>query len=185
MLGDLGISGVLKDSVAFKFEQSSIHGLYIMHLFSLFFDYCTGFPRIFERHDPRYDKTDYSIYFLTMALPCFMSVYNIYFVEGVKRIPLNIVEYLTDVVLAYWISDDGGKITDAGLILNTSGFSKPEVELLSAALNSKFGFSTVVYTKRSKGRSYWIIYIPKGNLPLLRSLVLPHLHSSMHYKVGA
>jgi hypothetical protein len=31
-----------------------------------------------------------------------------FYTNGIKKIPLNIAEYLTPLTLAVWISDDGG-----------------------------------------------------------------------------
>jgi len=56
----------------------------------------------------------------------------------VKIIPLNISEYLTEVSLAFWIMDDGGKTTYGDLLLHTNSYTLEEVELLVSLLNNKF-----------------------------------------------
>jgi hypothetical protein len=56
-------------STQFKFEQSTIHSSYLLHLFSLIFDYCGAFLRIMERNDKRYQRHSYSLWFYTLSLP--------------------------------------------------------------------------------------------------------------------
>lgn len=116
----------------FKFEQGLSHSTYLLHLFGLFFDYCGAFPRCFERYDARYDKHTYSLYFYTLSLPCFDELYQLFYANGVKGIPQNVIDYITPVSLAYWICDDGAR-HGKGLMLNTNSYSKAEVELLASA----------------------------------------------------
>ena len=68
-------------------------------------------------------------------------------------------------------------------MLNTNSYEKVQVELLSSVLNQTFGFSSSVYAKRGRTTTYYIIYLPSKDMPKLRALVLPYLHSSMHYKI--
>jgi hypothetical protein len=166
-----------------KFEQSIKNGLYLIYLFSLFYDFCGSFPNIEKRRDTRNDQIYYSIYFCTMSLSCFDELYELFYLKDIKRIPPNISELLTPISLAFWIAEDGGKHRNA-LMLNTNSYTKEEVNLLSSVLNQNFGFSSVVYKKLSKGKTYYIIYIPVKDMANLRTLVLPYLHSSMHYKLG-
>lgn len=129
-----------------KFEQSSSHGLYLIYLFSLFYDFCGSFPNIEKRRDTRNNQTYYSIYFCTLSFPCFDELYELFYLKGIKRIPPNISELLTPVSLAFWIAEDGGKHGN-GLMLSTNSYTKEEVNLLSSVLNHNFGFSSVVYEK--------------------------------------
>ncbi len=68
-------------------------------------------------------------------------------------------------------------------MLNTNSYDQIQVQLLSSALNQVFGFSSSVYAKRGRTTTYYIIYIPSKDMPKLRVLVLPYLHSSMHFKI--
>jgi LAGLIDADG DNA endonuclease family len=100
LLGDL--TARKRKYTFFKFEQSSIHGLllYLIYLFSLFYDFCGSFPNIEKRRDTRNNKTYYSIYFCTLSFPCFDELYELFYLNGIKRIPPNISELLTPVSLA-------------------------------------------------------------------------------------
>jgi hypothetical protein len=95
-------------------------------------------------------------------------------------IPLNIEEYLTEIGLAFWIMDDGGKNTHGDLILHTNSYTLEEVELLISVLNNKFNISSKIY-KRSTNQ--WAILISKKELSKVRKLVSNYIHSSMEYKL--
>lgn len=145
MLGDLCAYKKPNGSTQFKFEQtllgyicryreSTIHSSYLLHLFSLIFDYCGAFPRIMERFDKRYQRHSYSLWFYTLSLPCFDPLYSLFYVNGSKQIPVEIANYLTPISLAYWLADDGAK-HGKGLMFNTNSYEKVQVELLSFVLN--------------------------------------------------
>ena len=54
------------------------------------------------------------------------------------------------------------------------------VKLLVTALNSNFGLSS--YIRLEGGLP--VIYVPKGDIELVKSLVLHHMHPSTYYKLG-
>jgi len=135
-----------------------------------------------ERYDKRYQRHSYSLWFYTLSLPCFDSLYSLFYVNGSKQIPADIANYLTPISLTYWIADDGAK-HGKGLMLNTNSYEKVQVELLSFVLNQTFGFSSSIYAKRGRTTTYYIIYIPCKDMPKIRALVLPYLHSSMHFQI--
>jgi hypothetical protein len=70
-------------------------------------------------------------------LPCFNELYDLFYVNGVKIIPLNIGELLTARGLAYLSMDDGCNL-GSGFILSTQSFSKEENLLLIKILKDNF-----------------------------------------------
>jgi hypothetical protein len=121
-----------------RFEQGFIHEAYILHLYDLFKDYCSSSPKKSDRKpDSRTGKVYSRISFNTYSLPCFNYYYELFYVNGVKRIPLNIGELLTPLGLAYWAMEDGCKSRN-NFNLNTDSFSLNEVELLIKVLKSNF-----------------------------------------------
>src|SRR5690606_35467523 len=108
-LGDLHVN---KDytNARLQFKQGLINKEYIYHLFDLFSSYSNmKGPKHLEFFDKRTNKVYNSIYFRTYSLPCFNYYYHLFYVDKIKRIPLNIGELLTPVGLAYWAMDDGSK----------------------------------------------------------------------------
>jgi hypothetical protein len=104
-----------------------------------------------------------------------------FYPNGIKEIPLDVALYLNARVFAHLICGDGG--WDAsGLLLHLNSFSLEGVERFQAALFTNFNIKTSL---RKKNANSWVIYIGAAELPKVRELVLPYLHSSMYYKVHA
>jgi hypothetical protein len=80
-----------------------------------------------ERYDKRYQRHSYSLWFYTLSLPCFDTLYSLFYVNGFKQIPADIANYITPISLSYWIADDGAK-HGKGLMLNTNSYEKVQVE---------------------------------------------------------
>jgi hypothetical protein len=103
-----------------RFEQGLIHEEYILYLYNLFKGYCSSAPKSSARKpDSRTGKVYSSITFNTYSLPCFNYYYELLYVNGVKRIPLNIGDLLTPVGLAYWAMDDGSA-EKSGFLFHTN-----------------------------------------------------------------
>ena len=137
LLGDLFINKQCNNS-RLEFKQSLDNKDYVYHLFELFSSYSNmKEPKQHEYLDKRTNKIYYSIGFATYSLPCFNYYYKLFYLNGVKVIPLNIGELLTPVGLAYWVMDDGGKSRN-NFYLNTDSFSLDEVELLIKVLKENF-----------------------------------------------
>jgi LAGLIDADG DNA endonuclease family len=180
-LGDLFIRKVPKGKNAFLiFEQGLINEGYILHLYDLFKDYCTSAPKKYDRlPDKRTDKVYSRIQFYTYSLPCFNYYHSLFYVNGVKIIPKNIGELLTPVSLAYWGLDDGAKSRNK-IYLNTDSYSLSEVQLLIKVLKENFNLNCSYHLKR---KDQYRFYIKKDSMDKFRSLVTPHFHESLRYKL--
>jgi hypothetical protein len=88
-LGDLHIRKQVNNALL-QFEQGLIHEAYIIHLFDLFKDYCSSTLKYRNRKpDLKTGKINSSIYFRTYSLPCLNFYHDLFYVNGVKRIPLK------------------------------------------------------------------------------------------------
>ena len=76
---------------------------------------------------------------------------------------------------------DDGSASSKGrtLYIHTKGFTFADVYLLAAMLHYNFGLVVNVQSHKDKP----VIYIPSASIPLLRSIVMPHMHPSMLYKL--
>lgn len=101
-------------------------------------------------------------------------------VRFIKIIPKNILELLDPIVLAYLIMSDGNFYKNR-IRIYTNSYNKEEVEMLSNALNIRFGIYTAVLHDR---KDQWIITIGSKQLDYLRKLISPYFHSSMLYRIG-
>ena len=100
-----------------------------------------------------------------------------------KTIPNDLYKYFTEVSLAFMIMEDGyWDNTNNTVIICTECFTLEEIHILLYILRTKFKL-VVTTTKRNKG--FRLRFSSKNlNLKLLRSLVIPHFHPSMLYKLG-
>lgn len=95
------------------------------------------------------------------------------------------MNHLTEVGLAYWFMDDGGKLDynknskNKSLVLNTQSFTESEVEILSKELKAKFNFDCEI--RSNKGKK--VIVITNNSYPLFYNLVNPHILPEMKYKL--
>lgn len=62
----------------------------------------------------------------TRALPCFLELYDNFYVNGVKVVPENIYELLTPVAFAHLIQGDGG-FKSKGIYLCTDSYTIQDV----------------------------------------------------------
>lgn len=110
------------------FRQGSINSDYLLHLCDLFKEFTLKSPSVTTIIDKESKKSRSNLSFATITLPWFNEFYELFYVGGRKRIPLNISEYLTRVSLAYWIMDDGG-FTGQGLKLYTNAYNVESLPL--------------------------------------------------------
>jgi len=164
------------------FQQSLSHFRYFWHVFNQLSHSCKAMPQLYTRKIK--DSLFYTLEFYTRALPCFTEFYNLFYIDGVKIIPKNLIyELLSPVALANWIMGDG-KAHPFGLTLCTHSFTVPakrEVVQLINVLMVRYQIQCTLQMDQGK---YPVIYIRASSMPLLRSIVLPHMDGSMLYKIG-
>lgn len=162
------------------FKQSLDKKEYIYHLFDLFSGYSNmDAPNHKDYFDKRTNKVYTSIVFNTYSLPCFNYYHELFYVNGVKIIPLNIGQLLTAESLAYWAMDDGCK-HNSGFYFCTDSYTFTEVELLIKVLKENFDLNC---TPQERIKGQYRIYIKTNSMEKFRSLVTPHFRSSMLYKL--
>lgn len=102
-----------------------------------------------------------------------------------KIVPPIIAEYLSPLALAVWIMDDGC-VASSGLKIASNSFSKADVQFLCNILKSKYGLNaTVIKAGVVLPKEQYCIYISKYSMSTLASIVGPHMHPSMYYKLNS
>lgn len=183
VLGDLFIFRAPKSvNPNLYFEQGLVHEEYLLHLYNLFESYCSSAPKITSRTpDKRTGKVYSRIRFQSRSLSCFKMLHELFYLEGKKRVPLNIFDLLTPLGLCYWICDDGTfSKRDKCVVLCTQSFTLEEVKLLIEVLTKKFDLDC---TMNRSGKGH-VIRISQKSLPKLQSLLTPHMPNMMRYKIG-
>lgn len=117
--------------------------------------------------------------FVTLTHPEFSKFQKRFYPEGKKKIPEKLLEDFKDPLsLAVWFMDDGS--TDwAGALFHTQCFTKGEVNFLRKILRNNFNLRTSC----RKNKNGWVIYIPKDNLSLFKSLIGRHILPEFEYKL--
>jgi len=114
ILGDLYVNR-RNNNTRLQFQQGLVHKEYIYHLFELFSSYSNmEAPTHGEYHYKRNNFVYSFIRFTTYSLPCLNYYHELFYVNRVKIIPLNIGGLLTSAGLAYWAMDDGCKSSPSG-----------------------------------------------------------------------
>jgi hypothetical protein len=109
----------------------------------------------------------------------------LFYINKVKIIPLEIFNLLDAIALAHWICCDGG-INKNGLYLCTDSFSLKDVIFLLNVLNIKFRLDCTIQKNKKKNNTQkgaYRIYIKKGSMSNLQSILSPYMPSTMLYKI--
>ena len=120
---------------------------------------------------------------LTRTYPILLTLHKLFYVQAstgkfVKVITWELYPYLNEVALAYWAMDDGSW-NISGFKLATNNFTFQEAYILCAMLHMRFGLVCSIHNHNGKP----LIYIKAESLELFRSIVRPHFHPSMLYKI--
>jgi len=172
-------AGILHNT-RFCYAQSVVHSDYFYYVYSIFKSYCQSPPNEYNKFSKL--TGPYSgLQFNTVVYPSLNFYHDLFYKSGKKTIPINIIDYLTPISLAFWIQDDGGyHIRDHILTLFTNGYTEVEVDLLIEALTKKF---EIKCRKERKGLRYQIVIL-KSSMDKVRNMVLEHFDPSMYYKLG-
>jgi len=124
------------------------------------------------------------IRFNTWTYTSFNWIQELWYVDGVKKVPSNIGEFLDPLALAIWIMDDGSKV-GKGLKLSTNAFNYSDCLLLVKVLHDNFNLKATIQSAGARElKPQYHIYIWKESMPLLCDIVEHYVHSSMKYKLG-
>lgn len=129
-----------------------------------------------KRLDKRSNKIYFSWHFSTKSYPILTEIYNLFYKNRKKVIPVNIIDLIAPASLAMWIMSDGWKNS---VTLATNAFNEAENLLLIEALNGKFALDC----RLIKDHNYPSIHIPYNQIAKLQTVVLPHMHKSFLYKL--
>ncbi|RUS23409.1 homing endonuclease [Endogone sp. FLAS-F59071] len=184
LLGDAYASphGKGEGNTLIEFKQSIKHFDYLIFIWLqfLFWGFTTAFVPFPKPTGDGRGGTHQTVRFITRRLELLNQFRDLFYVDGVKTVPVIIGQLLTARAFAYWICDDGGYLA-SGMLLHTNAFTKSDVELLISVLNTNFGIKANI---RAKGKG-WILYIPAQYLPNVRAAVLPYMPRLMLYKIHA
>ena len=158
-----------------KFEYGAKQALYAEHLYASFKEWILTPPQV------KVDATHNNVWFQTVSHQAFRFYAHQFTDGGRKCVPRLIHRFLTARSLAYWFMDDGlAKSRESkGVIFNTQGFVRNDVERLIDALRSCFGLEAVLRRQKDGNQ----IYVSGRSFELFREIVDPFVIASMRYKI--
>lgn len=172
-----------------KFQYSSKNKDYALFVFKRYKRWCISNP---VESPPQINSTTGeikrhgSITFQTISHSEFKTIADLFKMQtGKKGITPNLVRnHLSDMGLAFWFMDDGGKMDygsneGKGITLNTQCFTKDEVDLLCDELSEKFNFNC--WPKKNKNG--YVISISGKSYENFVGRVMPYLEESMKTKI--
>lgn len=120
-------------------------------------------------------------WFNTLSHGSFRFYAHQFYLQGRKVVPKLIHRWLTPLSLAVWFMDDGSIKSKfhRARIINTQGFTKPEIKRLIKVLRDKFD----IQCKIRKQKEGYQIMILAESADKFAQIIKPHLCSSMHYKI--
>ena len=114
LLGDAVKSKSVVQSTSFRFRQSARHKDYFFFLYDFFFTrgYCTDSgPRQYKTiliNASNVKKTHYGYEFDVLTFSSLNWLYDLFYVDRIKIISPELINYLTPMALAFLIMDAGG-----------------------------------------------------------------------------
>ncbi len=162
------------------FSQSAANSKYLWFVYFLLSHYCYSYPVVRIRSS--FDKKTIGLQFRTRAMPCITALRSLFYpgLSNTKVIPKDIYDLLTPVALAHVIMGDGSAQRH-GLIICTDSFTVQDVVRLMNVLIIRYRLEcTLRYHTPTQPR----IYIRQRSMPLLQTIIRPHMHYSMQYKLS-
>lgn len=131
-------------------------------------------------HDPKRDKDHYSWYFHTRSNETLGYIHQLFYKDGVKILPKELLNLLEPLGLTVWYMDDGSN-NGRDITLNTHCFSREEQKCLQELLLRKFGIITTIVKDRSKLK----LAIGYNQYQKFIDIVKLFIIESMSYKVSS
>ena len=129
-------------------------------------------------HDPKRNKDHYSWYFHTQSNETLGYIHRLFYKNGVKTLPKELLSLLEPLGLAAWYMDDGSN-NGRNITLNTHCFSREEQEFLQDLLLIKFRIMTTIVKDRSKLK----LAIGSNQYQKFTDIIRPFVIKSMSYKI--
>ena len=119
-----------------------------------------------------------SWYFHTKSLKNFGIIHEIFYKNGVKKFPTEILPIFSPQMLAIWYMDDGSN-NHGNVTLSTHSFSLGDQQIIADFLKEKYHLKPTIV----KDRNQWKISIGRYDYNRFLSIVSPFIPKAMNYKI--
>lgn len=180
----LGDGGLEKNgcNVRLRLEHGLKQTEYLDWLFKEFSNISGKPPRLVVDKYAKHKKLYYKWRFSTKTLPELNKYYNLFYLQGKKKVPDNIIDLLIEPLsLAIWYMDDGYKRNDCNAFrISTDNFSYKDQLKLLYCLQANFH----IFGKLHKKANVWNIYIPSAETKKFVQLISKYIIPTMNYKIN-
>lgn len=176
LLSDGWLSINKQNNARFSFKQSLARFKYLYFVFNKLSHYCSAYPYLVKTNLK--GKTFFAVAVTTRTLPCFTELYDLFYVKGIKIVPLNLFDILTYEGLVHWICGGGSLTKGGGIYLNTQSFTVKECVFIINVLIIKFDLNCSLHFQREQP----VIYISARSVRKLYPKISQYIVPSMEYK---
>lgn len=170
----------------FAFYQSKENGEYLLWLHKRLFElgYCKKELPLIQTRLNLKGELRYYYRFRTFTYSSFNWIYESFYVNGRKVLPVFIQEYLSAEALAIWIMDDGTFYKNRGLRFCSHNFLLSECKSMQIILKEKYELDTTLHKITGTVPLQYNIYVIKSSMDKLKKVVKPYIHPTMLYKLA-
>ena len=182
ILGDAYLQKTGESNARIRLEHSEKQKDYLLWKASLFPEYFPGKPSYLKRFNRHYDNSYRYIRWQSNASPEIGKFRKIFYRNGKKIIPINLVTLFIDPLsLAVWYMDDGYLYhRDKTIYIYLPEYLSTEQQLLLSTLKQNFGLVPIL--KRKKTGS-WVLIFPVQETRKLLSLMSHFIIPEMKFKL--
>jgi ubiquinol-cytochrome c reductase cytochrome b subunit len=183
LLGEAyGEKRILGVGTRFSFYQEASHVKYLMFLQKLLSElgYCNPKLPVINSRLGSKGKIREVARFTTWTYSSFNWIFNLWYNNKNKHVPECIDQYMTSLVLAIWVMNNGVKIGN-NLKLYTNSFSYKDCLLLIKALNKNFNIKASIQSVGAGKKDRYMIYIWKESMNDLINIISPYIIPEMKY----
>ena len=151
---------------------------YVWWKYEILKDLVSKEPREITWLNKKRNLKEVSWYFHTKSLKSFGIIHEIFYKNGVKKFPKEILSIFSDQMLAIWYIDDGSN-NGGDITLNTHSFSLEDQQVIADFLKEKYQLCPTIV----KDRLRWKIAIGRNDYRRFISVVAPFVPKVMNYKI--
>lgn len=174
MLGDMSMSKE-HDNARISISHGGNQEVYFDHKCQKFSNILGKISKT-KRFDKRTNKWYNKYYVRSLSNQCFNSLYDLFYIDGIKTVTLNWLDKLTPKSLAYWFMDDG---TNNGA-LATNCFGLEEIKLMQSWFLNTYNLKLTI----QKSRNQYLLYFHKKSKKIFYQLTHCYFTKDMLYKVS-
>lgn len=151
---------------------------YVWWKYEILKDLVSTSPREISWTNKKRNLHEISYYFHTRSLKNFGIIHEIFYKNGVKKFPTDILPIFSDQMLAVWYMDDGSN-NHGNVTLSTHSFSFEDQQIIVDLFRNKYQIDATIV----KDRNQWKISIGRHDYDHFLSIISPFIAPTMTYKI--